>query len=426
MDRAIDPARLETALGGQQNLPSAAELAAALAEAEIALFAGREFDPGALELTAWYLHSVASALPSLELYGVARQRQCYQVAAHIFDLLVSLPGGERQDRLRRVFASQLGYLRGDLTPNASAVRRRNEGRAEALYYRNNSGVVSLEVGTACLAMDTRWLFPRLRELRPQERELVGAADAPLGGSPYGAAIAVSRGVNALLQFLVHGRMDGLERAKELFRLAVALEEAEGDIDSRWVAVHLGRLCDDLPTSSIWTALPPFVPASVRRAFAMGSPPVLALWPPQLAAAALNPSPLSPDVRRSVLSLPTSAGKTLFAQMIMAVHLAVVGNGVCIVAPTRSLCREIEHSLRSRLTYFRRTTTIEWFDGNVIEAEATIPDVLVVTPERLNAYLRDWLPGARVRSLADIEEERRAGKITETEYRARRRAILGME
>ncbi len=33
---------------------------------------------------------------------------------------------------------------------------------------------------------------------------------------------------------------------------------------------------------------------------------------------------------------------------------------------------------------------------------------------------------QLRSLADIEEARRAGKITEIEYRARRRAILGME
>lgn len=395
MDRAIDPARLEAALGGQPNLPTASELASALAEAEIALFARREFDPGSLEVTAWFLHSIASALPSLELYGIERQRQCYQVAAHIFDLLVSLPGGGRQDRLRRIFASQLGYIRGELNPNASAVRRRDDGRPESLHYRNNLGVVALEVGTACLAMDSRWLFPRLRELRAQERELVGPPSARLdvgvrllGGSPYGAAIAVSRGVYALLEFLVYGDREGLSRARALFSQAVMLEEAEGDIDSRWVAAHLGRLCDDLPDSSIWTALPPFVPDPVRRAFAMGNPAVLTLWPPQLSAAGLSPSPLSPDVRRSVLSLPTSAGKTLFAQMIMAVHLSVTGTGVCIVAPTRSLCREIEQSLRSRLTFYRRTTTIEWFDGNVLEADATIPDVIVVTPERLHAYLRD--------------------------------------
>jgi hypothetical protein len=41
-------------------------------------------------------------------------------------------------------------------------------------------------------------------------------------------------------------------------------------------------------------------------------------------------------------------------------------------------------------------------------------------------LPENLSPEQLRSLADIEEARRAGKITETEYRARRRAILGME
>jgi hypothetical protein len=359
-----------------------------LAEAEIALFTGQRFEPESLELTAWYLHSVASALPALELYGIDRQRQCYQVAAHIFDLLVSLPGGSRQDRLRKIFASQLGYIRGELTPNASAVRRRDHDRAATLSFRNNLDVIALEVGAACLAMDTRWLYPRLRELREQESQFFGTADARFGGSPYSGAIGVTRGIDMLLRFLVRGEREALARAKSLFAQTVALEEAQGDLDSRWVAVHLGRLCDDLPNSSIWTALPPDIPDSVRRTFAMGSPPVLTLWPPQLQAARLQPSPLSREVHRSVLSLPTSAGKTLFAQLIMAVHMAVVGDGVCIVAPTRSLCREIEQSLRSRLMFFRHRVAVEWFDGNVVEADTSIPDVMVVTPERLHAFLRD--------------------------------------
>ena len=41
-------------------------------------------------------------------------------------------------------------------------------------------------------------------------------------------------------------------------------------------------------------------------------------------------------------------------------------------------------------------------------------------------LPENLSPEQLRNLADIEEQRRAGKITETEYRARRRAILGVE
>jgi hypothetical protein len=41
-------------------------------------------------------------------------------------------------------------------------------------------------------------------------------------------------------------------------------------------------------------------------------------------------------------------------------------------------------------------------------------------------MRDDLSPQQLRDLADVEEDRRGGRITETEYRARRRAILGGE
>jgi hypothetical protein len=52
------------------------------------------------------------------------------------------------------------------------------------------------------------------------------------------------------------------------------------------------------------------------------------------------------------------------------------------------------------------------------AEVQDTDPAMKLPENLSPE--------QLRSLADLEEERRAGKITETEYRARRRAILGGE
>jgi hypothetical protein len=41
-------------------------------------------------------------------------------------------------------------------------------------------------------------------------------------------------------------------------------------------------------------------------------------------------------------------------------------------------------------------------------------------------MRDDLSPQQLRDLADVEEDRREGRITETEYRARRRVILGPE
>jgi hypothetical protein len=63
-------------------------------------------------------------------------------------------------------------------------------------------------------------------------------------------------------------------------------------------------------------------------------------------------------------------------------------------------------------------------GNVVRR-----NILQESPEEVQdsadpaAQLPDNLSPEQLRSLADIEELRRAGRITETEYRARRRAIL---
>jgi hypothetical protein len=66
-------------------------------------------------------------------------------------------------------------------------------------------------------------------------------------------------------------------------------------------------------------------------------------------------------------------------------------------------------------------------GEVVRRE-----VLMESPEEVQEpggpalKLPENLSPEQLRNLADIEEERRAGKITETEYRARRRVILGGE
>jgi hypothetical protein len=66
-------------------------------------------------------------------------------------------------------------------------------------------------------------------------------------------------------------------------------------------------------------------------------------------------------------------------------------------------------------------------GEVVRREILLesPDE-VKDSEDPGMVLPENLSPDQLRNLADIEEQRRAGKITETEYRARRRAILGEE
>ena len=89
----------------------------------------------------------------------------------------------------------------------------------------------------------------------------------------------------------------------------------------------------------------------------------------------------------MLSFPTSAGKTLLAQVLILAHVASSELGdVCVVAPTHSLCRELGSSLNRRL----RTLGGELHVEGPVGFEQTRPPsarVTVMTPERLAGLLR---------------------------------------
>ena len=82
MERSLDPALLGAALGATSRLPSPEELAATISEAEISLLLGRgEVVPDLVRL-GWFLHSVGSAIPSLELYGWKTARRVSSRGTH--------------------------------------------------------------------------------------------------------------------------------------------------------------------------------------------------------------------------------------------------------------------------------------------------------------------------------------------------------
>lgn len=388
MDRALDLELLNSAVGDHEYLPDANTLRRLLAETEVSLFVQRGDLDEALLDTGWYLQAVATARADLRIYEPPRQRQAHQVSAHIFDLaLQSTDDLTKTERLRLTFAAQVGYLGGDLTPNGAAVAR-SAPLPNAPFEWSEPGQMSLEAGVLVLALDRAALFPLIDARRDQLRDLE-AEIGELDSTPFAAVANVIKGVRALITYLTYGNRENLGEAQQHFALAVESEVAESDVDSRWVAAHLRRLSDEFGERSAWSALPPDLP-SLARAMTLGDPPVLSLWPPQmsfLASTEGRPSPLDPEVRRLVLSFPTSAGKTLLAQILIAAHVArnMVGD-VCVVAPTHSLCRELGQSLSRRLRILGSELHIE---GSV-ESERTKPPsarVTVMTPERLAGMLR---------------------------------------
>jgi hypothetical protein len=400
VERALSRGALQEALGVHTPgvLPTVDELTELIANVEVQAFMQNFAVGDDLLRAAWYLHGVASATQAPELYSLPRQRRAFAVSAHIFDLALNDTSRGRHDRLTLTFAAQVGYRRAELDPNATAVYRRVvDLLRDDPDVPEHIDTLALQAGVAFLGLDPGRLGRLQRQWRRQLADLaasVGMDD--LRTTMFGPAERVVLATSALLAYLRSGDGDQLGLARTALVSVVDLTAGEGDHDARWVAAHLLQIADGMATSSIWTVLPPDTPPAVAQAFTVGAPPVLTLWPPQrelLSRATQNP--LDPTTGRLLLSVPTSAGKTLLAQVMIGTHLATQTGDVCYVTPLRSLGREMRQALGSRLRVLRRELGIDLPDYATasiedlldVLAEAGRGDLEVMTPERLMQQLR---------------------------------------
>ena len=407
MDRALAAEHLNAAFGDVQlsELPTVAELTDLIAELEIELVRGLtetgfRADLSPLRRTAWYLHGIASTAETSR-YPLEQRRRAFAVSAHVLDLLLEDPAETGRGRLSTAFAAQVGYHRADESPNAGAVHRKmRDGLSEPPDF-TDGGDVALHAGIMFLGLDMTTLNRRLRTWATTAAALTrGAQLNSLDGTMFGPTQRLLRGISDLVRYLREGSTDALEAARGHLLLVVADEVGLSDLDTRWVAGHLLALADGLSASSVWAVLPPDVPAAVKQAFTLDRQPILTLWPPQRSLVA-HPtmSPLSQATSRLLVSVPTSAGKTLLAQLIICAHTAQDDLDVCYVTPLRSLGREIRQALRSRLRYLGRGLGADLPDGfgaqdlisaslmDTDESSGQLPQVEVMTPERLMNALR---------------------------------------
>jgi hypothetical protein len=397
VERALDIELLLAALSGRQGIPTAEELQELMANVEVQLFLRSAQIPQPLLDAAWYLHAVASVNQARQRYTAARQRQAFQVSAHIFDLALNQDGLPRINRLSYGFAAAIGYRRGGLDPNATAVfNRLRADISTGPRLLDHIGTLALEAGLAFLGFETRTLFAWLATWRRQLADLARTSElTDLTTTAFGTTHMVVLGADDLLQYFARGDTGRLARGRARLTTAATGQAGPGDLNARWVAAHLLALSGEAQAGSLWNpaVLPPDVPRLVREAFTIGSPPVLALWEPQRDLLTADRSPFDPGVRRMVLAVPTSGGKTLIAQMLAVEYLERVGRSVCYVAPTRSLCREVRRAMTSRARVLQRETGPELpdFPGAIgltaFFAQGEPADVEVMTPERLAHMLR---------------------------------------
>lgn len=398
MERSLDFALLAAALGGRSGLPTAQELQQLMADVEVRLILRQSEMDGQLLDTAWYLHGVASVGEARERYTLARQRQAFQVSAHIFDLALSQDGLTTEERLSYGFGAAIGYRRGGRDPNATAIMNRLRTDIDVdSAVADHLHTLAVEAGLAFLGFETKTLFRWLALWRRQFESIGGDSDLPdLTTTVFGPAQMVVLGIEDLLHYFARGSGDRLQRGRARLRAAATGQAGPGDLNARWVAAHLLAFSDEAEAGSLWNPdiMPPPVPSIVREAFTVGSPSILALWEPQRELLGGAQSPFDPGVRRMVLAVPTSGGKTLVAQMLAVENLARTNRSVCYVVPTRSLGHEVRRAMASRARILQKETGSDKPDYPIPFLEllfgstsSEFADVEIMTPERLGHLLR---------------------------------------
>ncbi|PAX83397.1 DEAD/DEAH box helicase [Streptomyces albidoflavus] len=394
MERTLDPAVLASALGDYRPggvLPSAQDLLATMTEMEVAAFRDERDITDEVLGTAWYLHGLAALDPEVPGFDAGRIRQAFAVSAHLLDLALGDDRRSPADRLQIAFAAQAGYRRSEQDPNATAVYRQVRDLVDySGALRSHIGTLAVEAGVVFLGFDRPTLSRTLRAWRRQFRELRQVMRREsLAGTMYGPAEAVVDAVFRLYQFLTFGEERNLTAAQRLLEDVMYERAGHGDRLARWVAAHLLDLCPEMEASSLYSLLPPGTPPAVARSFALSQPPVMTLWPPQRQLLRLERgNPVDPSTPRSLISVPTSAGKTLMAQLVICSHLAQRSGRVLYVSPMRSLGREMRSALRGRLRMLERRLAAEQPDFPLSsEEESEGSDVEIVTPERLMHMIR---------------------------------------
>lgn len=399
MDRTLDSAVLATALGDHRPggvLPSVQELLTSITQLEIAAFSrDREIQDDVLA-TAWLLHGLAAVEPETPGFDPMRTRQALAVSAHVMDLALADERHSPTSRLRIAFAAQAGYRRCEQEPNATAVYRQVKNLVNfTSSLPAHIDTLALEAGVVFLGFDRSDLNRVLTAWRRQFAGLRELMDGdPLAGTMYGPAEAVVEAVHLLRLFLSFGDLDRLQDAQDLLGSVLDGRAGRSDPTARWVAAHLLGLSGEMAGSSLYRLLPEGTPDAVARTFAMSDPPVMTLWRPQRQLLNLERgNPVDPATGRSLISVPTSAGKTLMAQLVICSHLAQKPGRVVYVSPMRSLGREMRAALRGRLRLLERKLVAEQPDFPLTDGSGSlVGDVDIVTPERLMHMIRNN-PGA---------------------------------
>ena len=199
-----------------------------------------------------------------------------------------------------------------------------------------------------------------------------------------------------VQYFYTGDESLVLSAKEKLQLLLDITQSEGFVDLWWVARLLNQISDGFRQSSLWTALGEYYDLHDKDSLARKYVLALTYKPTPITELFLSqrgalPKLLNPESKGTIVTIPTSSGKTRIAEIAVIDALAKNPDAkILYVAPFRSLAYEIERSLGDLFAVANIKVSHLYGGGlftNLDAEELSDANVVIATPEKTKAIFR---------------------------------------
>jgi len=343
-------------------------------------------DRTSMESISMYLLSLLTNVTSEEMkkYTQDFYIEGLNIAGLIFELLADVEFEDFEKKRQYLFYSSVSYSLSDKEASAAVIGRRLKSIIE------NDKIPSLGID-----VKKSWIYICLtlgREFKTIYKDR----------NQLDLSIKLSKNtiwdfLNRILILNARSFVDGLdnkiifENMEELKNFLIQLD----DIETLFYISLLSEVLHRMHSKSVWSILlrEGFTNEYIKVLTKYDSRNVYELWKSQLDALRCNNKGfnyLSENIKRVLISMPTSAGKSFVAELAIVKSLQLSEDKVCIyVTPTRALMSEIEGNLFYRLRKIGyNVTSVLDTDENEYENDLlSQANVLVVTPEKLDLLLR---------------------------------------
>jgi len=220
-------------------------------------------------------------------------------------------------------------------------------------------------------------------------------------------LEVSEAIYNFLRFLITGAPLHLEKSSEAIQRSIQIFLDANDSENFALTTLISVIIEEIQKRSVWKSVKDYFkeyPEYLKQ-LVNSDPPIVELWASQIRA--IESGLLDKRRKNFVISMPTSAGKTLIAELAIIKSLIEDQSSTCVyVAPNKALALQVEEDLRKRIATlgFKVSLVVGSYDYPEIE-ELKLKNcrVLITTPEKLSLLLKRKHPVALSCKLFVLDE-----------------------